>query len=367
MAKQRNNPFPGVSVAIDRHKRRRWRFRLKGKPTCYLPGAYGSAEFREAYEAAMASHPMPGASTRSAPHGSFSWVIEQYLTTPDFQKIGKLYKRNLSLEFERFRTDYGNLPIASMRPDHVEKIIAKKAETPAAANKLLKLLRRLCRFAMRRQWISRDPTLGVKPYATNPDGYYTWTDADILKFEAHHGTVSKAVLAMRVMLYTGAARQDAAAMGWQNVKGERIEYRRHKTGGDVSLRLALVPELLEVINPLPRDSMLFITWGKQGRGYNPETFGNWFKDMCRAAGLPAEANTHGLRKAGATRLANAGASEFEIMAFLGHKTPDEARTYVKAANRQTLADSALEKRNRMSNRVKRLDIARAKSVKDKGN
>lgn len=361
---RRRNPFPGVTVTTDRHGRRRYRFRLKGKPSCYLPGEYGSPEFRNAYEAAINARPAIADPARLPERGTFSWLAMHYLSTPDFQKIGRIYKRNLSLEIERFRRAYGHLPFAALRPDHVERIIARKAETPAAANKLLKLIRRLCRFAIRRQWLASDPTVGVKLYTTNPDGYYTWTDADIARFEAHHGQDSKAVLAMRIMLFTGAARQDAAAMGWQNVKGDRIEYRRHKTGGDVSLRLELMPELVEALSRTPRDSMLFITHGK-GRGYNPNTFGNWFKGLCRAAGLPANANTHGLRKAGATRLANAGATEFEIMAFLGHKTPDEARTYVRAANRQTLADSALQKRLSMSNLVERLDIHRRKALNGK--
>lgn len=361
---RRRNPFPGVTVATDRHGKRRYRFRMKGRPECYIPGEYGSAEFRKAYEAAVASKPAIVDPTRLAERGSFDWLIERYLATPEFHKIGPIYKRNLSLEIERFRRDYGKCMIADLRSDHVEAIIGRKAETPAAANKLLKLIRRLCRYAVKRGWLDRDPTVGVKPYATNPDGYYTWTEADIAQFEAHHGVGSKAVLAMRLMLCTGAARQDAAGMGWQNIKGDRIEYRRGKTGGQVSVPLKYVPELVEVLDMVPRDQMLFITHGS-GRRYNPATFGSWFKDQIRAAGLPERASTHGLRKAGATRIANAGGTEFEIMAFLGHKTPDEARTYVKAANRLALTDSALEKARGASNPVLRLDNSTANLRKTK--
>lgn len=360
----RRNPFPGITVVVDRHGKRRYRFRMKGKPACYIPGEYGSAEFRAAYEAAVSSMPAIADPSKLPERGTFAWLIQHYMMTPDFQKIGPVYKRNLLHQFERFRREYGQGRIADLRPDHVEAIIARKSATgPAAANELLKLIRRLCRFAIRRQWLTVDPSAGVKPYATNPDGFYTWTEADIARFEDYHGIESKAVLAMRLMLNTGAARQDIARMGWQNIKGERIEYRRGKTGGDVSLRLSLMPDLCEVLDRAPRDHMLFVSFGRQGKGYNAETFGNWFKDQVIAAGLPANANSHGLRKAGATRLANAGATEFEVMAFLGHKTPDEARTYVKAANRQTLADGALLKRMNVSNPVIRLDISTPKRLK----
>lgn len=364
----RRNPFPGVGnqPSIDRHGKPRWRLRrtVKGvKIDTYLPGPYGSTAFRAAYEAAVSGGATVQSNRRADPY-TFDWLIERYLVSPRFQNISAGYKRNLSLEIERFRRDYGKGDFRSLTADQVERIIAKKRDTPASANKLLKLIKRLCRYAVKKAWLDRDPTIGVEPYAMNPDGYYTWTEADIGRFEDHHGAESKAVLAMRLMLRTGAARQDAARMGWQNIKGERIEYRRHKTGQEVSLKLAYMPELADVIDLVPRHALLFVTHGK-GRGYSPAAFGNWFKDQCRAAGLPKRAAAHGLRKAGATRLANAGATEFEVMAFLGHKTPDEARTYVKAADRQRLADSALEKALNVSNPVERLDNHRSKQLKGK--
>ncbi|CAL9915549.1 Integrase [Candidatus Liberibacter solanacearum] len=41
---------------------------------------------------------------------------------------------------------------------------------------------------------------------------------------------------------------------------------------------------------------------------SPESFGNWFKIKCKEAKLPLEYTAHGLRKAEATIIANAGAS-----------------------------------------------------------
>lgn len=360
---KRRNPYPGLSKVFDRHGKPRWRFRMKGRPSCYIHGEYGSKEFDVAYERAVRGEGAKPQPSRQAAHGTFSWLIEHYLRTPEFAAIGPVYKRNLALEIERFRREHGDKPVALLRPRDVEALIAKKAETPAAANKLLKLIRRLCRFAVRREYITHDPTYGLKGFKTNPDGYHTWTDAEIAQFEAHHGVDSRAVLAMRLMLYTGAARQDAAAIGWQNVKGGRIQYRRHKTKEFVDLPIH--PELSAVIANVPDDQMLFVTHGK-GRAYNPATFGSWFHDMCRAAKLPSECAAHGLRKAGATRLADAGATENEIQAFLGHKTPNEARTYTKRANRAKLGDSGMEKLMRASNPVERLDNHRRKGLNANG-
>jgi hypothetical protein len=59
------------------------------------------------------------------------------------------------------------------------------------------------------------------------------------------------------------------------------------------------------------------------------------------------------------------------MAFLGHRTTDEARTYTKKANRATLADSGMEKirakrEQNLSNPIGRLDNHRRNLLKAKG-
>jgi integrase len=324
MKRRSRNPFPGVTRAVDRHGKVRWRFRHKGRAACYLPGVYGSAEFRTAYEEAMSGGSnMPA--VPKAEYGTFDWLVEHYVRTPKWQKLAPISRRNLLHEMDRFRTDHGSKRVKNLRPEHVEALLARKAATPAAANRLLKLVRRLCRFAIRKGVIITDPTIGAERYAENPDGFHTWTEDEIAKFEEHHGIGSKPVRALRLMLCTGAARQDVIKLGRQSTKAGRIAYRRGKTGGDVDL--PILDELADVLADVPADQMLFLTHG-QARPYKTESFGNWFRDQCVAAGL-SHCSAHGLRKAGATRLANAGANVLEIMAFLGHRTPAEAQTYIK--------------------------------------
>lgn len=301
---KRRNPYPGVTRTVDRHGKPRWRFRMKGRAGCYLPGEYDSKEFRKAYEEAVAGAVIVASPVQFA-HGSFDWLCEQYFRTPAWQKIGPVYRKKLSAEIARFRAKWGTALVADLRSRHVEAIIAKLADRPAAANSMLKLIRRLCRFGIKRSLIQTDPTIGVERYATNPDGYHTWTDDEIETFIAHHGRGSKPVLALLLMLWTGAARQDVITLGWQNVKQGRIAYRRKKTGGDVDLGLAMMPELMTALADLPRDRLLFLGWGETGRAYSPAGFGNRFAEWCALAGLK-HCSAHGLRKAGATRLANTG-------------------------------------------------------------
>ena len=71
-------------------------------------------------------------------------------------------------------------------------------------------------------------------------------------------------------------------------------------------------------------------------------FGNSFKDWCVEAGLP-QCNCHGLRKIGAVRAAEAGASEHELIAMFGWDDADMARVYTRKAAQKKLAASGAAK------------------------
>jgi len=61
------------------------------------------------------------------------------------------------------------------------------------------------------------------------------------------------------------------------------------------------------------------------------------------AGLPKAAAAHGLRKAAARRLAEAGCSANQIMAITGHKSLKEVERYTRAAGQRLLAESAMKR------------------------
>ena len=98
-------------------------------------------------------------------------------------------------------------------------------------------------------------------------------------------------------------------------------------------------ELQAELRQIPAAQMLFIAHG--GKPCTVESFGNWFADQCDDAELPSRCRAHGLRKYGAIRLAERGASEWQIAAFLAHRDTREARRYVQAASRVKMAADGL--------------------------
>lgn len=110
-----------------------------------------------------------------------------------------------------------------------------------------------------------------------------------------------------------------------------------KGQGKVTVVLPLLPPREESIEATKTGDMVFIAKA-DGTAMTKEGFGNWFADACIAADVPGRA--HGLRKAGATRAANRGASDAQLDAIFGWSARGMAALYTKKANRTRLAREA---------------------------
>ncbi|MCY4396336.1 MAG: tyrosine-type recombinase/integrase [Rhodospirillaceae bacterium] len=335
------NPYPGVAEVRDRHGKPRLRLRrtINGvKIDVYLPSPRGSAEFRESYEQeidkALACSP------QAAP-GTFAFLISTYLRTAAYRNLAESTRTTKRQRLDWIRENIGQGRYATMQPRHIETLMERKGG-PEAANRLRKDLRQLFDFAAKRFGFKEpNPATLADPHKVKSSGYHTWTDEEIATYRDAHPTGSKARLAFELVLNTGAARQDAARMTRGNIRGNRICYRRGKTGQETDL--PILKELARELAVLPMKQMVIVSTGNDGRAFSVAGFGNWFRQCVADAGLPAHCSIHGLRKAGARRLAEAGATEFEIMAFLAHSSAKEASRYTAAANRSKLTDAGMAK------------------------
>jgi integrase len=97
----------------------------------------------------------------------------------------------------------------------------------------------------------------------------------------------------------------AGACAWCNSEPRRVagNVRQEKTG--VELIIPVHPTLATIIAAAPRDHLTFVTT-RQGKPFQGSAFSRWFRDECDKAGL-SHCSAHGLRKAAARRLAEAGA------------------------------------------------------------
>ena len=138
----------------------------------------------------------------------------------------------------------------------------------------------------------------------------------------------------RPLLYAGLRRGDAARVGRPHVRDGRIRIQTEKTGQEFTIRI--LPPLAASNAASPAGDLTYIA-GERGRPMTKESFGNWFRDACAKAGVPGRAR--GLRKAGARRAAENGATEAELNAWFGWAGGScGSATYVRGANRTKLAE-----------------------------
>jgi integrase len=345
--------------ATDRHGKRRVRFQKSGFST-YLKGTPWSPGFMEQYALALDSLKEQTNSVgaeRTIP-GSMNALIVKYYRSPEFRGLKASTQAVRRSIVESFRQQHGTKPVARLTRAHVKDIIGAKADTPEAANNLLKVLRVILNYAVEDGMIANNPAVGVKCYRSRGEGIHTWSEDEIAQFQARHPIHTRAGLALALLLYTVQRRGDVIRLGFQHIQGDVIALRQDKT--DKPLQLPMHPELKRALAMAPRTNLTFLVTAS-GRPFSGPSFTNWFKRQCSLAGLP-QCSAHGLRKAGATRLANAGCSTDQIKAITGHKSNEVAR-YTRAADQRRLAEQALSMQlgaeqnasEKLSNHPTRLD------------
>lgn len=323
---------------IDRHGKPRHYLRRLGFPRIRLPGLPWSPEFMAAYEEALAGQPAPIGISRVKP-GTFHALAVSYFASPAFRTKRPSTQYTYRNIIDRLCAEHGDKRATLMHREHVVRLIAARADKPRTANALRRSLRALMQHAVEIGMRADDPTRDVRAIAVRGDGYHTWTEAEISQFERHHPVGSRARLAFALLLYSGQRRSDVVRMGRQHFSDGALFVRQQKTGREVWIPVH--PALAAIIAETPAGNLTFLVTD-QGKPYSAAGFGNWFRDQCRAAGVHG-CSAHGLRKAAARRLAEAGCTANEISAITGHTSLREVARYTEAADRRTLAAAAMAK------------------------
>ncbi|CAN5175866.1 site-specific integrase [soil metagenome] len=331
--------FSHVTVMRDRHGKVRYRYRRKGCKTVYLPGLPGSPEFAAAYELATAgvSTKIEVGASRTVP-GTMNALAVAIYNSAEWSQMAATTQGTYRGIMERIRTDMGTLPIKGFTSERILALRDKRRDTPSAANNFVKILRWMMNFAVDRKLRPDNPCVGIKPIKIVSDGWKTWSEAEVKQYEDFWPVGTRERKAFDLLLFTVQRSGDVRQMGRQHSKAGRLDFKQQKTG--TAMSLPVVPSLKQSLDTVDDAQMLYIVT-QFGVGYTAGGFGNWFNGSARKAGL-VKCTAHGLRKTGATRLADKGFSESVIMAWTGHKTPKEVLRYTSKRNQSRLADMAVE-------------------------
>jgi integrase len=324
----------------DRHGHPRFYFRRKGFKRVALPGMPGSSEFMNVYaEALAAGEPEPPVGLRQIRPGTINALAVSYFNSRDFRKLAPSTQSGYRGIIDRLCEVDGDKPVAELKRKHIVIMMDRRSDQPESANGLLKMLRVLMKHAVDTGLRQDNPARDVPSIRVKSDGFHSWTEEEIEQFEATHPIGSRARLAFALLLYTGQRRSDVVKMGRQHVRDSSLHVKQAKTGAE--LWIPVTPQLQQIIDASPVNQMTFVIT-ELGKPFTPLGFSNWFRKECDEAGLH-HCSAHGLRKACARRLADAGCTQHEIAAITGHASLKEVVRYTKGADQRRLAITAMQK------------------------
>lgn len=245
---------------VDRHGDVRIYFRRPGFAKIRLRGLPGSEEFQTAYAAALAKVKSIPRKSFEAERGSMAWLCLQYYQCSEFRLLEARTRHVRRLILDGLcKSGAGPLPFNKLTPISILKWRDAKADTPEAANSLIKALRQLYAFAIEYRHATKNPAKEVKYLKGNSEGFHSWSEEQIAQFEAFHPVGSKARLALALLLYTGQRRSDIVLFGRQHLSGEWLHFTQQKNRArkPITLTLPLHPELQRIIEATPSGALAF--------------------------------------------------------------------------------------------------------------
>ncbi len=352
-----NLKLPHLVADTDRHGNVRYYVRKKGQTKIRIRGLPGTPEFLEEYQRACDGLIVQKKKIRLSSGGTFRWLCESYYRSTEYGELGnstahvrRLILEGICLSKTTKGKERGDLPFALMQERHIRDIRDEKSNLPEAANSRLKALRQLFNWAKVARHLDVNPATDVKRLRSSSEGFHTWTDDEVARFEAHHQIGTKARLAFALLRYTGVRRSDVVKLGPGMVRNGVLEFtitkgakRKGRPGepapGPKRLALPMLPELLAVIDATPSHHLTYLVT-QHGRPFSAAGFGNRFREWCNEAGL-RHCSAHGVRKFDASAAAENGATTHELMAMFGWTSVKQAEIYTRSASQTKLAKGAM--------------------------
>lgn len=341
--------LPYVNAQRDRAGRIAYHYFRRGGRRWRLPPLSDapSDEFMAEYRRLLAETSTPTAITATAtdrrgyPRGSFGALVRDYLETAEFRtKLKPRTQAEYRRVCEGLSARHGDKPVRLLEKRHIRKMRDEKADTPGAANTILRMLKILLNFAVEDGLISGSPAARMKELPVGE--WRAWTDEECAAFEKRWlpGTMQRRAYSLG--LYTGQRLTDLVSMNRADRKDGLIHVTaQSKTGEEL-----WIPEHRELAAELARGVAgisSLLTTPTQGKPFDAVYFGAWFAEAIDKSGLPDDCVLHGLRKTAARKLAEAGATEEQIKAVTGHASSRMVAHYTKGANQRKLARSAIGK------------------------
>lgn len=339
----------------------RYRVRVEGEPDRKITLSVGPdhPEFLNAYMAARLGKrlKLPDRVSDRVALYSVQWLVDNFLANQEeMVKAGKcapgtLRQRRLYYgKLCAFPATYGRVAGTPFGELHMnipqEELIAFRdahVATSGAADNMIKAVKALYRWSCERKLTTVNPAIGIAPIHKNQGGARPWTVEDLKAFRLAHPPGTDGYLALTLFMFTAARVSDAIRLGPNNetVKDGLtwLSWKPVKKGA-LPVSIPMLPQLYTATRNVPIVGKTYLLSARGQPWASTDSFRNRFKDWCKIAGLP-DLSPHGIRKAAGHLLAEAGATQHQIMVIHGHALASTSEIYTRGVARAKLARDAM--------------------------
>jgi site-specific recombinase XerD len=284
---------------------------------------------------------------KRSPHArySLSWVIADWqATSPAWRSLGPKTRKDKAALLKRMEKPWGKYDMRTLDGPALTALM-DTVKADATHNRMKTLWHQLFKHMQKRGWVSHDPTDAIERRKWKTSHTHIWTAAERKTYCDYWPIGTKQRAAYHLMFDTRQSCADAAYMGRRMVEDGFLTEERRKTGGRFTVRLT--GDLERAVEPFSSLTTYLLT--QSGKPYSERGLHNAMSKWIGEAGLPDRCTPHGLRGAGLTEDAEAGATEKELMNIGGFENSSEVKIYIREANRRTLATRTYE-RHKAANR-----------------
>ncbi|MCO4316299.1 site-specific integrase [Phyllobacterium sp. 21LDTY02-6] len=352
--------LPYIEYNPNRHGKARYYFRLNGKRLGRLPDNPDSEEFTKEYWRIRNGIALPEdvvSDDKVVPQiarpGTFHYLCTAYFKSDAFSSLDPTTqsKRRSIIDAmllepisETDKRIFAAMPISALDADNIAVLRDRKKQTPFAADERLKVLRQIFEAGIKTKpapLVKVNTAKLVQSFRQKTDGHATARDEEIRQYIQHHGTSSKAVLALSILMYTGVRVSDLAKLGPQHRRGDSFEFRvfKNRNRHPVTLTILIHPILEAVLAMHPVKGMAYLLT-EFGKPFSVKGLGNRVSDWFTQAGFP-HLTAHSVRKGLATNMAENEATDHMLEGMFGWSDGKTSKIYTRNARRSKLARQAV--------------------------
>jgi integrase len=228
----------------------------------------------------------------------------------------------------------GNLTVAGIDREHIERRHLEMRGTPRRANYTIATIKTMLGFAVKRGLRQHNPAAGIQPYRQNKRERFLseaeiGAAADAITAAEGDGVIGPfAAAGLRLALFTGARSGEITAIQWDHIDWERRLVRLPDSKNNAPRTIHLSDAALEALRTTPHIGPFVVAGVKHGAPYR--NLSRAWSVVRKYAGLP-DVRLHDLRHSYVSLAAGRGVSLHMIGKLLGHKDPATTQRYAHLA------------------------------------